>query len=225
MIGSYFLPTQLLNSRRLGYPGGERQLTGSNIVLGRPGRCPHEPTLVTMIFDNSGSVSTGNDPIGNRYGEAKLAVEAIARRCRCHHELAAIVHFDHPTNRCVPPTPLDRHGLEMIQNGLSIPTDGRGISVLGPSLAKAYQLAAQYPDHRRALLVATDFELFDRDLSGELEALGSYPGIVHALVLRAEPPTEIDDDDRVIVTRVNYDAEPGAVAKALFAALTSYRKE
>jgi hypothetical protein len=224
VIASQFLPSRTLTSHRLGFPGGGVRASGSRIVLGSPGRCPHEPTLVTMVFDDSGSVSTGNDPVGNRYAEARIAVEAIARRCRCHHEFAGIVHFDYPTSRCVPPTPLDRLGFPSIQDGLTIPMDGRGTSVLGPSLTRAYELVDQYPNHHHVLVVASDFELFDRDVSKVLAELRCFPGYVHAVVLRAEPPAVLADDDRVVVTRVGYDDEPGVVARAVFRSLTLHRR-
>jgi hypothetical protein len=223
IITSRFLPTQLLESRRLGVPGGGSLRSRSRIVLGSPGRCPHTPVLTTMLFDNSGSVSTGNDPIGNRYDEAKLAVEAIARRCRCQRELAAIVHFDYPTSRCVAPTPLDRLGLRTIHAGLGIPTDSRGISELGPSLKRAYKLAAEHPDYRHVLVIASDFELFDPDVPKVLEDVRSFPGQVFAVVLRSEPPQILVDDEKVAVVRIGYDDEAGAVARAIFESLTVYR--
>ncbi len=225
MTGSYLLPSNMLDSCRLGYPGGRTQhRSGTGIILGSPGRCPHEPTLVTLVFDNSGSVSTGNDPIGTRYAEARLAVEAVAKRCRCHRELAAVIHFDHPTSRCVSPTPLDRAGLATVLDGLSIPSDGRGISNLGPSLKRAYELAARYPDHRHAVVVASDFELFDNDVDRVLSDLRSFPGLVHAVVLRSEPPAVLLDDESVVVSRIQYGDKPGAVARALFESLTVYRR-
>lgn len=225
MTSSYFLPSNMVNSHRLGYPGGGRRNSSSSIVLGQAGRCPHEATLVTMLFDNSGSVSTGNDPIGNRYGETRLAVEAIAKRCRCHQELAAVVHFDTPTSRCVSPTTLDRHGVETVLSGLSIPTDGRGISMLGPSLKRAYEMAGEWPDHQHVLVVASDFELFDHDVDRVLADLRSFPGIVHAVVLRSEPPAVLLDDENVVVTRVAYQDQSGTVARAIFKSLTAYRRQ
>jgi hypothetical protein len=225
MIRSQLLPSNLLNLHRPGSPGGGASGSGAQIVLGNPGRCPHEPTLVTFLFDNSGSVSSGNDPIGNRYVEAKLAVGAIARRCRCGHELCAVIHFDVPTSSDVPPTTLDRNGLATIERGLTIPTDGGGISMLRPSLKRAYQIAAQYPDHHHTLVIASDFEVFDNDLPTLLDEVCAYPGgNVHAVVLRADPPAALLDDDRVTVTRIGYGEAPGAVAKALFAGLIARRR-
>jgi len=81
----------------LAQPGGSKH-TGSEIVLGYAGRCPLEPTHLILNFDNSGSVGSagGNDPIGNRFVEARLAIEAVSRRCRCDRELVSIVHFVGP---------------------------------------------------------------------------------------------------------------------------------
>jgi hypothetical protein len=223
MIRSPILPSQFLDSRRLGRSGGGTRFERAKIAFGPAGRCPHEPTLITFGFDNSGSISSGNDPIGNRYDEAKLAIEAVSRRCRCHHEYCAIVHFDYPTSRCVAPTPLDRPGVETVLRGLEVPVDGAGSSVLGPTLNRAYELAEQYPKHRHLLVVASDFELFDADVAKVLADLRSFPGHVHALVLRAEPPAVLVADESVVVTRIGYDDEPGAVARAVFASLTTHR--
>lgn len=193
------------------------------IRLPRAGRCPHSPTLVTLVFDNSGSVTGGNDPIGRRYHEAAVTIEHVGRRCRCAKELVAVLHFDRGTGGDGGPVPLDRRGLAEIERALTIPANGAGVSLLGASLHDAYQLAAKYPRHRAALIVFSDFELFDNDLPRVLDDLCDFPGVVHAAVLRATPPQRLVEDDRVTVTEVSYDSPPGTVAQALFEALTAYR--
>jgi hypothetical protein len=234
MSGGSFLPNRiapeaLLASRLAGTSknGGRGASTKKiSIPLGSPGRCPHHPTLLTLLFDNSGSVSgvAGNDPVAQRYVEAELAIEAVGRRCRCRQELVSIVHFDVPTSGDVLPTPISRGGWRTLRHGLSIPPDGAGASLLGPSLEAAYGIAERYPRHGHILVALTDFELFDNELPRVLDDFCAFPGTVHAVALRANPPTRLVDDDRVRVTHVVYTDQPGAVARAVFSALTTHRR-
>lgn len=226
MIRSTLLRGELLASRVLAFPGGGRH-AGSDIVLGHPGRCPLEPTHLILSFDNSGSVGSagGNDPIGSRFVEARLAIEAVSRRCRCDRELVSILHFDCPTSGDVPPTPLNRHGSRQIERGLGIPPDGAGASLLGPSLKEAYRLAERLRDHQHVLCVLSDFQFFDGDLARVLDDFSAFPGVVHAVVLRANPPSRLLDDDRIQVTLADYSDPPGAVAHAVFGAATTHRRQ
>ena len=75
MTARTFLPSGLLPSHVLGDAGRHLSVTGSRIALGPVGTCPHHPTLIVSVFDNSGSVSGvfGNDPIARRFDEAQLA--------------------------------------------------------------------------------------------------------------------------------------------------------
>lgn len=193
------------------------------VRLPSPGRCSGRPTLTMFDFDNSGSVSGGNDPIGNRYLEARLALDRVARRCRCGRELVAILHFDRGTGGDAGPLPLDRKGRIELDRALSVPAGGFGISELGPSLSDAYRLVDAYPEHDPVLIAFTDFELFDADLGGVFDDFCTFPGSVHAAVLRSAPPPRLVDDPRVNVTHVMPDSAPGVVASAAFGALTTYR--
>ena len=111
MMRATLLDGDLLASPRLARPSGGRQVGVANIALGHPGRCPLRPTHLTLAFDNSGSVGSvgGNDPIGNRFAEARLAIEAVGRRCRCSRELISVLHFDFPTSLDLLAVPLSRH--------------------------------------------------------------------------------------------------------------------
>lgn len=220
-----FLPSGLLPSHVLGDPGDRLPAAASRIALGAVGRCPHHPTLTVSVFDNSGSVSGvfGNDPIARRFDEARLAIQAVGRRCRCDHERVSIIHFDTPTCRDVPPTRLNRNGWRRIEHGLATPADGAGSSILRPSLQAAYRLAEQHADHNAVLVVLSDFELFDPNIADLYADLAAFPGTVHAVALRATPPRVLRDDDRVTVTHINHDDEAGAVAQAVLAALTTHR--
>jgi hypothetical protein len=216
-------PSCVKTSPRRSYGGGMPH--SADFSLGRPGRCPIErPTHLALVFDDSGSVGSpgGNDPVGARFEEARLAIKAVAKRCRCKRELVSVTHFDYPASRDLPPTSLSRTG--GIESALSVPIDGAGCSLLGPSLDRAYDLVKQLPDHDHLVLVLSDFLLFDSDLDGVLEKFASFPGDPHAVVLRAEPPPRLRDDPRVQVTRVSYTDPPGAVARTVFNALTSHRR-
>jgi hypothetical protein len=92
-------------------------------------------------------------------------------------------------------------------------------------LKEAYLLAAQFPDHRHVLCVLSDFQLFDLDLSKVLDDFSAFPGELHAVVLRANPPSRLLDDDRIQVTSVDYADPPGAVAHAVFGAATTHRRQ
>jgi hypothetical protein len=175
------------------------------------------------VFDNSASVTGGNDPIGNRYVEARIALEAVGRRCRCRRELGAVLHFDTPTSGDVSPTPIyGRHRARLLE-GLAAPPDGRGCSLLAPSLDVARRIASAHPDHLTVLMVFSDFQLFDPNLDQLYGELGAFPGAVHAVVLRARPPQPLMNDPRITVIPVDYDSPPGTVARALFDALTTHR--
>jgi hypothetical protein len=134
----------------------------------------------------------------------------------------SVTHFDCPTERDLPPTPLTRTGL--IESSLALPRDGAGCSLLGPSLEKAYEFAKQLPDHEHVLVVLSDYLLFDPDVEGTLDDFASFPGAVHAVVLSADAPLQIQDDARVQAVPVAYTDPPGAVARAVFNALTSRRR-
>jgi hypothetical protein len=220
LLGSVLLPPRLLGGRSA---GGYVVGNDLHIVLGAPGRCPTRPTLTTWIFDNSGSVLGGNDSTGRRFDEAKLAMSPIARRCRCGKELLQVLHMDRPTAGDLPPTPISRKSMSAISASLTVPSDGDGASTLGATLSRATQAVSSYPDHDAVLVIASDFELFDMDLSGLWNAIGDFPGQVHAVVLRAGPPAALLADDRITVTTIAIGDKPGAVARVLFDSLTTHR--
>jgi hypothetical protein len=189
------------------------------IALGKPGRCPEQPVLLITLYDNSASVTGGNDPIGHRFLEAELAIRRVGTRCRCGQELVATLHFDTPTTGDLQPTPITKSHFEDITRSLAIPPDGAGISCLGPSLTAARHLVDRHPSHHPILVVLSDYELFDNFLSD----LIAFPGDVHAVVLRAAPPPILISADTVTVTAVDYNSHPGIVARAIFGALTHTR--
>lgn len=194
------------------------------IPLGTPGRCPKVPTLTIMIADDSGSLygPVGNDPLSNRYAEARQAIRTVSWGCNCGTCIAAIIHFDAPTSGCVEPRPFSRAGLRQLLAGLAVPTDAAGASALGPSLGKAESLAAANPDHQPVLIILTDWQLFDDDIEELMHRLGTFPGLVYAVALRIDPPPGMLDSTINVVT-ITAASPPGSLARAVFDGLTAHR--
>lgn len=224
-------PTSLLvgSLHRSGLLGSHhvkgRPLLEPKIRLGHPGRCPAVPTLTTIVADDSGSLSgpTGNDPVSNRYAEARRAVDVIGRHCHCGQCLIAVVHFDAPTVGCVEPTSLTRAGRQRIASGLGIPRDAAGTSHLGPSLVKAEELATSYPSHQKVLIILTDWALFDSDLPDLYARIASFPGAVFAVGLR-NPVPETVAGPKVKSVSITPESPQGSLARAMFDGLTTYRQ-
>lgn len=226
MRTSPILPGGLRPASVLGVPPtAPKPDKGHRIRLGYPRRCPKTPTLNMYICDDSGSLygPAGHDPLSNRYGEIRRALEAVARQCPCQECLASIIHFDTPTTGCVEPTPLGRAGLRRLGTGLAVPHDAAGASLLGSSLAKAESLAAQYPEHRLVLTILTDWELFDDNLADLFSRLARFPGKVYAVALRNPLPPGLLDPAVQTVT-ITHHSPPGSLARATFDSLTIYRQ-
>lgn len=204
----------------VGRAGAATRRYADGITVGKPGRCPEQPVLTICLFDNSGSVTGGNDPVGQRFLETYLAITRVGARCRCGKDLAATLHFDTPTSGDLKPTPITKAHHAAIQRSLAIPPDGAGASLLGPSLTAAQQLSDRYRrTHRVVLVVLSDFLLFD-DYLAELIA---FPGDVQAVALHEPPLPQLVDAPTVTVTQVGHGSPPGTVARAIFTALTHTR--
>jgi hypothetical protein len=176
--------------------------------------------LAICLFDNSGSVTGGHDPVGQRFLEAYLAIAKVGSRCRCGEDLAAVLHFDTPTSGDLEPLPIRRPHHDRIRRSLAIPPDGAGASLLGAGLAGAERLAAEHgATHRVVLIVLSDFLLFDDHLAD----LIAFPGDVHAVVLSAPAPPELKSEPEVTVTSIDHGSTPGAVGRAVFGALVATR--
>lgn len=218
------LSSTLQSSRLLGMADvtADRQIAPSvlDYTLGDPGWPTAVPTLLIAISDDSGSVTSpgGTDPLSNRFAEARHAFSVVARR-GSRHELGAVLHFDTPSSGDVGPVPLTRRWLARLRAGLRIPPDGAGSSELGPSLRRAVEIAEAHPDHAATLVVLSDFQLFDPDSA---QVLSDFPGDVHAVVLGAPLAAGVLDE-RITVTHIGRNDPPGAVARAVFASLTTHR--
>ena len=94
------------------------------------------------------------------------------------------------------------------------PKDAAGTSCLRHSLQSARRLADAHPRHSNVLVVVSDFELLDGDVNSVLMELSAFPGVVHAVVLRAAPPRQLVDDESVVVTRIDYTDPPGSLGSS-----------
>lgn len=221
------LPSTLLRSQLYGAvgpaSGGRGRSSGAAFRLGDPGRPAEVPTLLITIFDNSGSVTSpaGTDPLSNRFAEVAHAFSVVARR-GSPHELGAVLHFDTPSSAEVGPVPLTRRGFTALRAGLRVPPEEAGSSELGPSLRRAFEIADTHPECAVTLVVLSDFLLLDPDPGQVLAELAAFPGDVHAVVLGCRLASDVLDE-RITVTHVEPDDQPGAVARALFASLIAHR--
>ena len=217
-------PSQVAGSGVLGYPAPVLPQQRHQLVVGDPGRCPGHPTLTIAIFDDSGSViaPAGNDPVSNRYAEAKAAFNALARRCRCGRCMVAVLHFDLVGG--AGPMPLKRRVPGAMQRALRVPPDAAGCSLLGPSLAVAARMVENLPSVRDlALVVFSDFQLFDDDPTRVLSDLAGFPGEVHAVVLGSSPDIS-GLESGITVTRLTSGDGPGALGRALLRSVAHGRR-
>ncbi|MER6121385.1 hypothetical protein ABT173_01530 [Streptomyces sp. NPDC001795] len=224
LLPAVLVRPELLPPGLIGTPGRRPRRPGdSGFELPDPPQCPHDRLLVVIIFDDSYSVTGGNDPVGNRYREAAAALTHLGRRCRCGRLRVAIVHFDRGTSVDVDPTPLNRRGSRRLAGGLA-PPPGRysGSSKLGPALDRAQEIADAHPDHQVAVCVFSDFELLDPQPEAVLDRLCAWPGPAHAVVLHNPPPGRLRDAPTVTVTGIGWASDRGSVARAVYGALTTH---
>lgn len=232
MSGPVLLPGGTLDGGLLGEQASSQRSSAKPVLppisLPPVGKCPNHPTLVVLTFDNSGSVTGGNDPVGNRFEEASVAVDHLAKRCRCGQEQVAIRTFDLGTSSDLGPLTLNRKGPKELYEALRVPSaPAYGSSCLGPSLADAERLAAAHSDHEVVVVVFSDFELLDGNTAAVLTRLRHFAEQphhqAHAVVLRSSPPAQLEDS-AVAITHVPVDSPRGAVARAVLGALVAARR-
>lgn len=219
LLTSKALASSVIDLTTLGLPNAT---TYTDTPLPPVGACPHQPTLTIFVFDDSGSVSGGADPIGQRYEEARLAIAHLSRRCRCSQELVAVLHFDRDTGGDSEPTVITKRNMQRINAALVDP-GGYGTSELGDALTDAEELALAHPGHTVTLGIFSDFELFDEDLSDIYERLQAFPGKVHAVVLGGHTPAMLNASE-LPTTTIGWNALSGDVARAVLAALRERSK-
>lgn len=217
-------PSRIATGALLGYPKRAFPEQRHQLVVGDPGHCPGHPNLTIGIFDDSGSViaPAGSDPVSNRYAEAGAAFTALARRCRCGQCLAAVLHFDLVGG--AGPLPLKRRVPHALLQALAIPQSAAGCSLLGPSLGAAARMVEHASSVRGlALVVFSDFQLFDDDLERVLSDLAEFPGEAHAVALGSNSGIT-GLDPRIKVTHLTSGDAPGALGRALMRSLSHERR-
>jgi hypothetical protein len=199
--------------------------------LGSPGRCPDRDGRSThvLLYDNSGSVVGfgGNDCVGRRFEETKIALDLLGHACRCRREMVGVVHFDTGLGDAVPAPVGTRDGLEVVEKALRIPSGSPGISTVGPALAVAERFARSEP--LTTLLVLSDFALTDTALvTGMIDARPAWAEHVHLVTLGTG--ALVGDQDTppwITVTSLGGPGEghaPGDVAKAIHQSFTRTRR-
>jgi len=213
------LPSQLLAPAISHRGSGTR-----HIALGQAGRDPIAPSYVFLCFDDSGSLTSGHDPVGARYTEAARALTHVGAAARTDTQQVALYRFDHPHVTPIGPLPLHkRSSLRTLVHALRPPADSAGASTLAPAMTAMNTAAELYPDADRMAVVFSDFELLDPGPSRPYDTMAAFPGIVHAVVMNAIPPPELCALDNVVVTHVTSADPPGRLAAALAHTLTRTR--
>lgn len=195
------------------------------IELGWPGFEPKTPCFDIKVIDSSGSVMSaqGNDPVGNRFNEARRAIQLVSDWTHTDRSKIAILHFDHPLGASGVIALNDRKLMQRLEPSLRDP-GGRGTSDLLPALAEMERLAAEYADHDLRATIFSDFELTDVDPSEVFARLLAFPGQIHAVVLGGRIPPDLVDATNVTVTPLSPGDPPGAFAAAIHRSLTATRR-
>ncbi|MDL9944546.1 vWA domain-containing protein [Gordonia sp. ABSL11-1] len=194
------------------------------LVLPDVGACPGHAVDLIALIDNSPSVSGpgGNDPLSDRISELQTAIHHIAASCRCRRERISLVSFDCPSGTAILRQTLSKSGLRHLERGLlRMPTDP-GSSSLGPSLDIAEQITSE-AQGKAMVVVLSDFLLTDDHPDDVLERIRNLGADKHVVMLGAEPPSVLEADPTVTVSRIGPSSQPGAVATALTAAFIDAR--
>lgn len=221
-MNSLLLPPGLGNGGTL----GARREEGTEVRLRWPGLDPVEPCLDVLIFDDSWSLCgvSGNDPVGNRYREARQAVRLLSQWTTSSRQQVAVVHFDYPTITFDGPHRLDRTTSRVqLLAALTVPHGASGSSALAPAMGAANRLARTHGGIVRCTIFS-DFELTDANAAQPYDEMAQFPGQVHAVVLNANPPATLTALANVTITRIATDSPPGLAAAALMHSLTTGRR-
>lgn len=194
------------------------------VELGNAGSDPQTPTLVLLDFDDSGSLASGNDPVGARYEEAKRALRHIAAASHTDSQQVAVFRFDHPEITPIGPLPLNSEiSVGELLTAADPPAEAMGSSSLTPSIMAMNRLAEQHPASDKVAVIFSDFELFDQQPTQPYEEIARFPGLVHAVVLGNLPPAPLLVLPNVEVTQVSPSDPPGMLAATLTHSLTRFR--
>lgn len=216
-------PPGLCPGVTLGEPTDLRE----EIRLGWPGLDPLQTSDDYLIFDDSGSMTVdgGNDPIGNRYAEARKAVQSVGAWTHTPRQRVAVLHFDYPHIAAVGPHALKAAaGRTLLNHALAVPARAWGSSTLAPAMGAVNNLARTSAAEVQRCTIFSDFELTDPNPVQAYEEIGKFPGYVHAVVLNATPPEALTALPNVTMTRINTDSPPGLLAAAVMHSLATGRR-
>lgn len=181
---------------------------------------PDEDTLVDVIFDESGSVTGGNDVVGLRHELILIACEHLAGTGMGSRWYLRVQSFDSPSAFDLPVTRLDRRGLNTAREVLLRASAG-GSSCLGPALHRAESDLGDFKGRPRLLVVLTDFELFDPVPAVTLAAVVcSSAREVLAVSLNNAPPITLRAS-RVRTAQVTAGDQPAVLARHVTEAAAS----
>lgn len=202
----------------------ERAIRTPVVELGWPGLEPARPCLDIIVFDSSGSViaPVGNDPVGNRFEEARRAIRLVSHWTVSDRSKVAVVHLDHPQGASGVVALNNRNLSRIVGPSLQNP-GGAGTSDLLPSVVEMERLAATYPDHDVRTTIFSDFELTDARPEEVFARLSSFPGLIHAVVLGGDVPPDLLQDN-IIVTPLAPEDAPGTLAAAILRSLVTTRR-
>ncbi len=194
------------------------------IALGNAGRDPASPFFVKLCFDDSGSLMTGNDPVGARYAEATAAIRHIAASATTAMQQLTIFRFDHPDVPPVGPLPLHtKPSLATVLAAVKPPPGITGSSALTPAMMAMNRAAEKEPDADHVAVIFSDFELLDLNLCQPYAEIAAFPGLVHAVVMNATPPAALLALPNVLISQVSSLDPPGRLAAALAHSLGRFR--
>ncbi len=216
-------PPGLCPGVTLGEPTDLRE----EIRLGWPGLDPLQTSDDYLIFDDSGSMTVdgGNDPIGNRYAEARKAVQSVGAWTRTSRQRVAVLHFDYPGVEAIGPHRIDlKLGRTRIQQALTVPPRAWGSSALAPAMTATNKLAHESNAAAKRCTIFSDFELADANPGQAYAEIGRFPGHVHAVVLNAAPPAALSALPNVTITHISTESPPGLLAAAVMHSLATGRR-
>lgn len=178
--------------------------------------CPHNPRLLALISDSSGSVTAyrGNDAAGRRWDEQARAVEVWAGKCRCDDQLVAVLHFDDVGADVGPiPTRPNRQAMAALEPALQIPA-GAGSSNQGSSADRTLRMGREHPKHELVAVTFTDGQLFDSNPQAVIDGLAAGSSRLHRVILGGHSHVNFDAGN-ASYTDLNEQSDPGAAAAAI----------
>jgi Mg-chelatase subunit ChlD len=176
----------------------------------------NRPLLVQLIFDESGSMHGGNDVMGHRIEACLIALEIMAPTNKGRLGVQ-VISFDVVAPFHLGPTKLDKSGLKLAEEVLMSKSNG-GSSNLLPSLAHANRTWGSkegWAAEQRLVVVLSDFELYDRDVTSVLHLFNETEDRVLAVVFSQFKPPDLNPDHGSVVLIDAARDQPHKIAGAI----------